>query len=59
MVVGLLILASSLCLLALASLPGKRDQERQPLQPPDLTLPTPEALRAPAWPVGIAEAAAW
>jgi hypothetical protein len=53
MVVGLLLLAGSLCLLVVASLPSQRGSDRQPLQPPDLTLPTPSALRPPAWPYAI------
>jgi hypothetical protein len=48
MVVGLLVLAASLCLLVVASLPGERDTDRRPLQPPDLTLPTPAAVRPPS-----------
>ncbi len=42
-VVGLMVLAASLCLLVYASLPGERETDSQPLQPPDLTLPTPSS----------------
>ena len=43
MFVGLLVLATSLVLLVLASLPGERGSESQPIPQPELTLPTPEA----------------
>lgn len=59
MVVGLLILVVSLCLLVVANWPGERGSDRQPLQPPDLTLPTPEALRVPALPAAVGEVPTW
>lgn len=57
LVVGLLLLATSICLLVVAGLPGERKSDRQPLQPPDLTLPTPSALRLPFLPYAIDAAA--
>ncbi len=59
MVVGLLILAASLCLLVVANRPVDRNSDRQPLPAPDLTLPTPEARPVPALPAAVVEAPAW
>ncbi|MBL8055486.1 MAG: hypothetical protein JNK29_02245 [Anaerolineales bacterium] len=59
-VVGLLLLMASLWLLVVASLPGERASDRQPLPAPDLTLPTPSARQPPALPpAAAAKADAW
>ncbi len=59
-VLGLLLLAASLCLLVVANLPNQHLQDRQSLPVEDLTLPTPEAglplMRAAPVGVGVQHA---
>ena len=48
MLLGLLLLAASLLVLAWANWPVERRTQTEPLNPADLTLPTPEAFLLPA-----------
>jgi hypothetical protein len=53
MVLGLLLLVASLLLLVFASWPVERVTQSEPLNPTDLTLPTPESFLVPALPTHV------